>query len=447
MPAQTLIQSRRGTAALWTSTNPTLAAGERGYETDTGREKVGDGTHAWTALPYTLDSVASKAEVARVIAGPVTAGLLGNSIEWQCDVDTPNGVPRTAGYVGHCNIALGHPFAVVVNAGVIGDTTAQMLARLTAITGASPKPAVCFVGACENDDIYTASQSIANLTAIYEGLISAGIQPIAHTTLPYAGKGSAWRANHAIVDRWMKVYSRQRGFPVIDAFAVLADPATGDPKTGVTRDGLVHPNWQGAAQIGKAAATELARWFPNTIALGQSNDDTGNLVVNGMMLGGTTTPTSWTYYTNGTATTTRTKVPRLDIPGAEWWQSAISVGGQHQLYQNISTGFAVGDTIRFSAEFQTDLDTIGSYGAYFAVNFTGATGAFQPCADLGWGGSGSGDSVPPGTMDCYPRSGVMASQLITIPPGTTALQPMLVLGSSCHGTFRIGRVEIRKATV
>lgn len=46
------IQLRRGTAAQWTAANPTLAAGEVGTETDTGRFKVGNGTSAWNSLPY-----------------------------------------------------------------------------------------------------------------------------------------------------------------------------------------------------------------------------------------------------------------------------------------------------------------------------------------------------------------------------------------------------------
>jgi Major tropism determinant N-terminal domain len=46
------IQFRRGTAAEWTSANPTLAAGEAGYETDTFKFKLGDGTTAWTSLAY-----------------------------------------------------------------------------------------------------------------------------------------------------------------------------------------------------------------------------------------------------------------------------------------------------------------------------------------------------------------------------------------------------------
>ena len=46
------IQFKRGTAAALTSANPTLAAGEPCFETDTGRVKVGDGSTAWTSLVY-----------------------------------------------------------------------------------------------------------------------------------------------------------------------------------------------------------------------------------------------------------------------------------------------------------------------------------------------------------------------------------------------------------
>ena len=52
MPVNTRIQVRRGAASTWTSTNPTLYAGEIGYETDSGRFKIGDGTTAWTSLDY-----------------------------------------------------------------------------------------------------------------------------------------------------------------------------------------------------------------------------------------------------------------------------------------------------------------------------------------------------------------------------------------------------------
>lgn len=48
----TQIQVRRGTSAFWTAENPTLATGEPGYETDTGRFKFGNGVLDWVSLPY-----------------------------------------------------------------------------------------------------------------------------------------------------------------------------------------------------------------------------------------------------------------------------------------------------------------------------------------------------------------------------------------------------------
>jgi len=46
------IQLRRGTASEWTSANPVLMQGEMGVETDTLKVKLGNGTTAWTSLPY-----------------------------------------------------------------------------------------------------------------------------------------------------------------------------------------------------------------------------------------------------------------------------------------------------------------------------------------------------------------------------------------------------------
>jgi hypothetical protein len=46
------IQVRRGTAATATSNNPTLAAGEIGWESDTNKIKIGDGATAWNSLAY-----------------------------------------------------------------------------------------------------------------------------------------------------------------------------------------------------------------------------------------------------------------------------------------------------------------------------------------------------------------------------------------------------------
>tara|TARA_Y100001963_G_scaffold139510_1_gene205415 strand:+ start:291 stop:953 length:663 start_codon:yes stop_codon:yes gene_type:complete len=46
------IQQRIDTASAWTTANPTLLAGEIGWESDTKKYKIGDGSTAWASLTY-----------------------------------------------------------------------------------------------------------------------------------------------------------------------------------------------------------------------------------------------------------------------------------------------------------------------------------------------------------------------------------------------------------
>jgi len=72
MAVVTQIQIRRGTASQWTSANPTLAAGEFGYESDTNKFKIGTGSTAWTSLSYQASGT-----VTSITAG---TGLSGGAI-------------------------------------------------------------------------------------------------------------------------------------------------------------------------------------------------------------------------------------------------------------------------------------------------------------------------------------------------------------------------------
>jgi hypothetical protein len=75
MPVVTQVQVRRGTAAQWTSANPTLASGEQGFETDTLKLKIGNGSTAWNSLGYV--ATGSVGTVTSVVAG---TGLSGGTI-------------------------------------------------------------------------------------------------------------------------------------------------------------------------------------------------------------------------------------------------------------------------------------------------------------------------------------------------------------------------------
>lgn len=109
MPAQTIIKLRRGTAAAWTSANPTLSAGEMGIETDTQRSKFGDGTTAWTSLPYTVGN---------------SSGV--GTIDWNSVQNKPGTFPPTA----HT-----HVMADITNLTFPPSTTLSDTAPASPVTG------------------------------------------------------------------------------------------------------------------------------------------------------------------------------------------------------------------------------------------------------------------------------------------------------------------------
>lgn len=76
-----IIQIRRGTSTQWNTTNPVLADGELGFETDTRKGKLGNGVTAWNSLPYSFtgesSNVAEQIVAAASKTTPVDADLVG----------------------------------------------------------------------------------------------------------------------------------------------------------------------------------------------------------------------------------------------------------------------------------------------------------------------------------------------------------------------------------
>lgn len=90
MARDALIKVRRDTAANWTSVNPTLASGEVGFETDTRKAKIGDGSTAWTSLSYAFPGTAQSAtDTAFTPNGDIAATNVQTAIqEVRDDTDT-----------------------------------------------------------------------------------------------------------------------------------------------------------------------------------------------------------------------------------------------------------------------------------------------------------------------------------------------------------------------
>jgi hypothetical protein len=77
--SDTRIQFRRGTANQWSTSNPTLGAGEPGYDTDTGALKVGDGSTAWSSLNAVSGSSSGSYTVAEI------NNVSGNKDDWNLE--------------------------------------------------------------------------------------------------------------------------------------------------------------------------------------------------------------------------------------------------------------------------------------------------------------------------------------------------------------------------
>ena len=137
----TRMQQRRGTAAQWISTNsgngPILAAGEIGYESDTNKFKIGDGTNTWITLDYFMD--ADSTTNPQFGSSIVFEGTTANNFETTLSVTDPTAdraiiLPDAAGTVVLANSSTG---AVTISGDltVSGTTTTINSTTINATTG------------------------------------------------------------------------------------------------------------------------------------------------------------------------------------------------------------------------------------------------------------------------------------------------------------------------
>jgi len=75
------IQLKRATASQWTAANTVLFAGEIGYETDTNKFKIGDGTTAWTSISY-FNGNLSGSNLNDLFDVTITSAANGDFLRW-----------------------------------------------------------------------------------------------------------------------------------------------------------------------------------------------------------------------------------------------------------------------------------------------------------------------------------------------------------------------------
>lgn len=121
------MQQRRGTAAQWTSANPILGSGEIGFETDTIKFKIGNGTSTWSNLTYfaNLNEVLDGApdllntlnEIAAAIGDdPSFITTIGSSLALKADITYVDEADEAIMEdIGEINTALGNKQNIVAN--------------------------------------------------------------------------------------------------------------------------------------------------------------------------------------------------------------------------------------------------------------------------------------------------------------------------------------------
>jgi hypothetical protein len=126
------IKLRRDSAADWTSNNPTLSEGEVGYETDTGKFKIGDGSTGWTTLVYQNDKLGS----ANIVPDSGTFTFdesAANPNDADVRLSATDGVLKFAAVNGENNEDLTVDLDQTANTAILGSSTGLTLITTGAI--------------------------------------------------------------------------------------------------------------------------------------------------------------------------------------------------------------------------------------------------------------------------------------------------------------------------
>jgi lysophospholipase L1-like esterase len=290
-------------------------------------------------------------------------GILGDSITNANELYTISGGYITtpgAGYFYQANMHLRNALTLTAEAGVSGERTEQILARVNEVLSVGSD--IVVVPAGTNDVFFgrTSAQIIEGLTDLYDALRDGGVQLVAAPhIIPAATYTAAQRQIVLTVNQWITAYCRDEPKMVAVPWAApLTDPATGLPATGMTYDGT-HPTSTGAAFMGKVLADALRPYIRGEAALTYSNTDETNALTNGLMTGDSSGyATGYSNVATGSPVFTARKRARTDGGPGEWQEIELTSGTVQLQCESGAAGTAwqVGDTVQAFIEIDTDSD-------------------------------------------------------------------------------------------
>lgn len=323
-------------------------------------------------------------------------------------------------------LASGGAARQVYNGGIPGNTTTQMLARLSTITALAID--YCFIQGSINDISQGIAQAttLANIDTIAKALRAKGIEPILTTVQPNnTGPGTHFAAttklNAAIVS-----YAAVNGIACIDFYGLLVDPTTQGSYVagmGESASPSVHPSAAGHTAMAQAAWAALAPRLTGVAApyLAKAAQDPVNMLPNGTFATDTSgVPTGWAA-AGSSPTATLSLATDSAVLGRALTVAVSANDGSKAIGVDLTSGFSVGETLAFSGRFKTSV-AAQQRGINIYCQFIGSspTGYLYPIHgmrhDVGW-------------TQWYAEG--------VVPAGTTKLSIYLTLGSGGTNTNAI----------
>ncbi len=326
----------------------------------------------------------------------------------------------------------GPQFQLLSNAGIAGDHTSQMLARIYTDVLAYNPDVVYLLGGTNDLAVGMTNAAKAsmmnNLEKMVRILLKAGIEVFLMSVPPNNTNFQAAKD----VQYFYYALAQYYQLPFADMYRMTVDPATnGQFLSGYTADGT-HPSNTAsdvfASEVGAVLGDIInSTSMPYMAAVSEtSTGNYSNLIRNGTFANQTSPPApdGWTIsVVNANYTTASASYP---YTGSNFKYVSTASGGKLALSgSNITTGFAVGDSMIFSGHIQTSgITTVGASG--FTVALDMGTPHARPLTSCPF----NSDFV-----FCYP---------FTVPAGVTTITPTLFVQDV--GTYRVNNLTLFNVT-
>lgn len=332
---------------------------------------------------------------------------------------------------------------VLYNAGIGGNTTAQLIARFDADVLSKGSDWVhILIG--RNDLADTADGGYTpvttGITTLLDECRDAGKKVIVGTIIPSLALTANQTSGQQRINQWIRDLPLSRPVIVADYNAALTNPADGLPITGLLYDNT-HPGVGGAARMGRVLADAVDKFLSPTSVLLNSETDVKQLLTRGRFsVGGVgAVPSQWFETAGVGGARTYSKVARTDGVNGNWQRVVVPADASVMLASNVNIGatLAIGDTVNFRIEYKASAAQVMTTGQYLFASLSCYNGSTfsNEVFDCQYGTGGE-------NVLGFDRSGVFKTKDLVIPAGTTLIQARVQIGGGV--TLDLDRASVQK---